>query len=97
MNIAKEDPGIIITDSKCSWNLEDEKFKILFESVNDGIIYTNQHGIIGDINSKALELFECEREDFVGKNYEELFEMFKPPEEESETIFIYDETNRPPM
>ena len=73
--------GMVVTDTTCRWSTADEKYHVLFENVEDGVICTNSIGIIEDLNSKTLEIFACNREDIVGKHYEVLFELFDPKDD----------------
>ncbi len=43
------------------------KYKTLFESSNDAIVLLKS-GLFADCNSKALEMFCCNRNDFIGKS-----------------------------
>ncbi len=55
----------IITDSE-------EKFKIIFENVNDLIFFSDWDGRFIEINRKLEEVFGYKRKDFIGRNFAEL-------------------------
>lgn len=44
----------------------EKKYRALFESAGDGIFIMQQEYMI-DCNQKTLDIFQCEREEFVGK------------------------------
>ncbi|MDK2830508.1 MAG: hypothetical protein PWQ75_260 [Methanolobus sp.] len=44
----------------------EEKYRALFEQSNDAILLLRYGGIIQELNSKALEVFECTEEDLYG-------------------------------
>jgi PAS domain S-box-containing protein len=54
----------------------EEKYRALFEQSNDAILLLRYGGIIQELNSKALEVFECTEEDLYGINVVDLV----PPE-----------------
>lgn len=43
-----------------------EKYKQLFNTVNDGIFVLNGKGVFIDANTKATQLFSCERNELIG-------------------------------
>lgn len=45
----------------------EEKFRALFEGANDGIILLSTDRVCIDCNNKALEIFNCTREQILGK------------------------------
>jgi len=47
----------------------EEKFKSIFESAADGLVYLDRLGSILDINRKALEIFGGARDELLGKNF----------------------------
>jgi len=53
------------------------KYKTIFESANDEIIYLDSEGTILEINDKCEELFGIKREEFIGKNFAD-FEYLGP-------------------
>ncbi|UCH90243.1 MAG: PAS domain-containing sensor histidine kinase [Thermoplasmata archaeon] len=61
-----------ITDRKLKENLlkaSEQKFKMLFDTSNVGIMYLDPGGNIIDANPKVMELLACNREDIIGKNF----------------------------
>ncbi|MEF8832188.1 MAG: PAS domain S-box protein [Candidatus Thermoplasmatota archaeon] len=59
-----------ITDRKRSeqkLKKREEKYRTIFESANDAIFIVKKDRYI-DCNEKALEMFECDREDIIGKS-----------------------------
>ena len=55
----------------------EEKFRLLFQNANEGILYIDRYGNIKDANPKVLEITEIEKDKIVGKNFIELIELFK--------------------
>ena len=47
---------------------KDEKFKIIFDNVNDLIIILDKYGMIIDINKKVEDIFGIRQEQIIGKN-----------------------------
>jgi len=66
----------------------EEKFRLLFESADEGILYINPDGEILNINPKALEIGGFDREWVVGRNVSELVPLFKS--DESVVLDIFD-------
>jgi PAS domain S-box-containing protein len=50
----------------------EEKFRNIFQSASDGIVYLDTSGVILDVNEKAVELFGGPREEVVGKHFTEV-------------------------
>ncbi|MFA8433977.1 MAG: PAS domain S-box protein [Marinifilaceae bacterium] len=44
------------------------RYHVMFEKASDGIVITNPKGIFSDCNAKVLELFNCHKDDFLGKS-----------------------------
>jgi PAS domain S-box-containing protein len=57
----------------------EKKFRTIFESANDEIVYLDVNGTIIDVNNKILDIFGYEREEVIGKNFTE-FEFVKSEE-----------------
>ncbi|MEA1958301.1 MAG: PAS domain S-box protein [Chloroflexota bacterium] len=57
----------------------EEKFKTIFESANDEIVYIDNSGTIIDINPKVVDIFGYSREESIGKKLYE-FEIITPEE-----------------
>jgi two-component system sporulation sensor kinase A len=55
----------------------EEKFRILFEKANVGIVYLDNEGTIIDINPKLLEIGGTEHDEISGKNIINLFSTFE--------------------
>ncbi len=51
---------------------EKEKYKAIFHYANDGIFLIDSHNIIIDCNPKIAQLFDCDRDEVIGKAPEEL-------------------------
>ncbi|MBM3132933.1 MAG: PAS domain S-box protein, partial [Chloroflexi bacterium] len=49
----------------------EEKFRMIFEHANDGIIYLDESCTIIDVNPRVEEMFGTKREDLVGKGFSE--------------------------
>jgi PAS domain S-box-containing protein len=47
----------------------EEKFRNIFQSASDAIIYLDTSGIILDVNNKAVELFGGPREELLGRHF----------------------------
>jgi len=61
-----------ITESKKAGEAireSEEKFKNIFESVGDGLIYLNTFGRVLDVNRKAVEIFGGSKEEVLGKHF----------------------------
>ena len=56
----------------------EEKFKTIFENVNDEIIYTTIDGTIVDVNDKVEDIFGYKREEIIGKNIAEISRILSP-------------------
>jgi len=50
----------------------EEKYRNIFESANDAIIYLGRSGKILDVNEKTVEISGWKREELVGKNFTKL-------------------------
>jgi|YNPMSStandDraft_1061717.scaffolds.fasta_scaffold00026_46 PAS domain S-box-containing protein len=69
-----------ITEKKISekFLIESEtRYRILFESANDGIVILDKDNFI-DCNNKALEIFGCTKKQFVGKSPYEFSPEYQP-------------------
>jgi len=60
----------------------EEKYRELFEQSNDAILLLRYGGIIQELNSKALEIFECTEEELQGMSIIELV----PPEMKEKAV-----------
>jgi PAS domain S-box-containing protein len=49
--------------------MAEEKFRNIFESANDALIYLNRSGRILDVNQKTVEVFGGSREELLGKHF----------------------------
>lgn len=47
----------------------EEKFRNIFESANDGLIYLDRSGRILDVNGKAVEVFGGSKKELLGKHF----------------------------
>ncbi len=47
----------------------EEKFRNIFDSANDEIIYIDESGIVLDVNDRVNDIFGYSREELVGKNF----------------------------
>jgi PAS domain S-box-containing protein len=54
----------------------EEKFRTIFESINDEIVYLDVNGTVIDVNNKILDIFGYKREEVIGKDFTE-FEFVK--------------------
>jgi len=54
----------------------EEKFRTLFESAGEGILYLDAEGIIVDANPKTLEIAQIERKDVIGENIVDIIPLF---------------------
>ena len=50
----------------------EERYRTIFESVNDGIIHISKSGKIIDINDRVTDLFGYTRDEVIGKNFAKL-------------------------
>ena len=50
----------------------EEKFRTIFENVNDGIIYVDMSGTVIDTNSRSMDIFGYKPKKLIGKNFSEL-------------------------
>lgn len=49
----------------------EEKFRTIFENVNDGIVFLDESGHILNINGRLLEMFGYDREEVIDKHFSE--------------------------
>jgi PAS domain S-box-containing protein len=82
-----------VTDSICKWNLIDEKFHHLYETVNDGVIFVDCDETVRNVNSKVLDIFKCKREEIIGKNFIAFVSLFSLPSKKIMSLFECDESN----
>ncbi len=68
----------------------EEKFRTIFESANDEILYLGVDGTIVEINDKGEDLFGFKREEVIGKNFADLGVL--RPEDLKESIQVLKET-----
>ncbi len=54
----------------------EEKFKLLFEESNEGILYLDAKGNIIDVNPKALKMAACTKKQVKGKHFLDLIGLF---------------------
>jgi len=62
---------IDITDRKHSeqlLNQSEEKYKLLFENMSQGVFYQKSDGTLADVNPAALEMFGLTKEQLIGRN-----------------------------
>ncbi|MBM3131667.1 MAG: PAS domain S-box protein [Chloroflexi bacterium] len=50
----------------------EEKFRTIFQSASDGIIFVNRDGSVADVNVRLLDMFGKRREEIVGKKFAEI-------------------------
>ena len=55
----------------------EEKFRLLFQSVSEGIVLLDTEGKVLEVNPRALEIASVEREEVVGKNFVQVLSRFK--------------------
>jgi len=55
----------------------EEKFRLLFESASEGIVYFDSSGRIAEVNRKALEIARMSREEIIGKSVIEMIDYMK--------------------
>jgi len=53
------------------WESE-EKYRTIFENVNDEIIYLDKYGKVIDVNPRVEDIFGYKREEVIGKNFTKL-------------------------
>jgi len=58
-----------IEEKSVEGKLADDRYRFLFENLNDGLILINKFGKVIDINKSALEMYGDSRENVVGKNF----------------------------
>lgn len=58
--------------SEIDLKASEEKLKTIFDSVNDAIIYVDDHGTIIDANSKIEDIYGFSRDETIGKNFTEI-------------------------
>lgn len=58
-----------IEERSVEGKLTDDRYRFLFENLNDGLILINKFGKVIDINKSALEMYGDTRENVVGKNF----------------------------
>jgi len=51
---------------------ENEKYKIIFQHADNGIFLIDKHNIIIDCNPKVTKIFDCDRDELIGKSPQEL-------------------------
>lgn len=54
----------------------EEKFKLLFEEANEGILYLDAKGNIIDVNPKALKMAACTKKEVTGRHFLDLISIF---------------------
>ena len=75
---AKVSSGILSLDiTECKLAEEqlresEEKFRTIFDNVNDGIIHLDKYGKVININKKAEAIFGYKRDDLIGRNFAKL-------------------------
>ncbi|MBU1368666.1 MAG: response regulator [Bacteroidetes bacterium] len=57
---------------------EKEKYMAIFNHANDGIFLINNANMIIDVNQKALNIFKCERDAFIGKTPIDFSPLYQP-------------------
>ncbi len=63
--------------SEAALKESEEKFKLIFENVNDAIVFIDPEGKIVEVNQKTEEIFGVNRSKSVGKNFVEFEDTFK--------------------
>lgn len=71
-------------------NKNEDKYKTLFDNANDAIFLVKDESIV-DLNSKALEMFRCTKEQIVAKTIYDLSPEYQP--DGSKSIIATKETN----
>ena len=51
---------------------EEKKYRMIFEGVNDEIIYVDKHGRMLDVNNRIRDILGYERDEIIGKKFTEL-------------------------
>lgn len=51
-------------------SVTEERYKILMEQASCGIFISKTNGVILEVNKKAEELFDCSKDQIIGKSYE---------------------------
>jgi PAS domain S-box-containing protein len=54
-----------------------ERLRITFNSIGDGVIVTNETGIIISMNPVAMKMCEFTKDDFILKNIDDIFDIWK--------------------
>lgn len=65
------------TSTEESIDKNEDKYKTLFDNANDAIFLVKDNSVV-DLNSKALEMFRCSKQDIVGKTPSDLSPEFQP-------------------
>ncbi len=50
----------------------EDRYRLIFENINDEIVYLDKHGKILDVNNRVEDIFGQKREDIIGKNFTKL-------------------------
>jgi PAS domain S-box-containing protein len=66
----------------------EERFRRIFDSANDYLIYVDSSGKISDANEKAIRAFGGDREDIIGKRFTE----FLSPEDAEKFVGLFTES-----
>lgn len=66
-----------------------EKYKLIFENVNDAIVFLDSAGTIIEVNRKTKEIFGLGQEELGGKDFREFSHLF-PHEEFGKVMRIFD-------
>ncbi len=78
--LVREDDDVkglcLILEDVTRQKLSEQRYKSMFESANDAIVFIDRAGTIIDINPKAIELLGYSREEFVGHHLKDLAAFF---------------------
>ncbi len=74
----------------------EEKFKTIFENANDLIAYIDVDGTIIDANDKVKDLFGYERDELIGRRFND-FRVFTPEDTERSLKYIEEVSKGRPM
>lgn len=66
-----------------------DKYKLIFENVNDGIVFMDSSGKIIEVNSKIKEIFGIGQKELDGKDFREFSHLF-PPEDFGKIMKIFE-------